>query len=205
VAHSEVRLHGGRPADKPSAPAHPISAKQTRSPLSEPPRTGVSYPAREPGFSALARGTPHSAPGAFEGLPARYWAVMKFIHDEGELTWLNNNPENRLPLGFAGRARRNARPAFFPAPAPRFSLRPCARRIPISAKQTRAARFPQHAISATCPPSQPPPPAARISVLRTVVGLSDRYQSQLLSMEAALCAGDISLFSLPYQHSSLRR
>ena len=154
AAHSEVRLHGGRPADKPSAPAHPISAKQTRSPLSQPPRTGVSYPAREPGFSALARGTPHSAPGAFEGLPARYWAVMKFIHDEGELTWLNNNPENRLPLGFAGRARRNARPAFFPAPAPRFSLRPCARRIPISAKQTRAARFSQHAISATCPPKE---------------------------------------------------
>src|SRR5437870_1084011 len=49
------------------------------------------------------------------------------------------------------------------------------------------------------------PPAARISVLRTVVGLSDRCQSQLLSLEAALCAGDTSLFSLPYQHSSLRR
>src|SRR3989442_13006549 len=63
-----------------------------------------------------------------------------------------------------------------------------------------------HAISATCPPWQPcPPPAARISVLRTVVGLSDKYQSQLLSMEAALCTGDISLFSLRYQHSSLHR
>src|SRR5438552_10901976 len=107
-------------------PYTPVSAKQTRSPLSEPLVPGASYSAREPGFSALAPGTRHSAPGAFKGLPARYWAVMKFIHDEGELMWLNNNPENRLPLGFAGRARRNARPAFFPAAAPRFSLRPCA-------------------------------------------------------------------------------
>src|SRR5437867_1723715 len=63
-----------------------------------------------------------------------------------------------------------------------------------------------HAISATCPRWQPrPPPAARISVLRTVVGLSDIYQSHLLSMEAALCAGDISLFSPQYQRWSLCR
>ena len=57
-------------------------------------------------------------------------------------------------MGFAGRARRNARPAVFPAPTAPIPLRPCARRIPISAKQTRAARFSQHAISATCPPKE---------------------------------------------------
>src|SRR2546426_1492715 len=51
------------------------------------PKRAPSYPAfcTPPASRASAPGTRHSAPGAFEGLPARYWPVMKFIHDEGEL------------------------------------------------------------------------------------------------------------------------
>src|SRR5206468_6475896 len=98
-------------------------------------------PAREPGFSALAPGTRHSAPGAFEGLPARYWAVMKFIHDEGELMWLNNTPENTLPLGFAGRARRNARPAFFLHRLPRSRSDHALAAYPFLPNKLASARF----------------------------------------------------------------
>ena len=81
------------------------------------PKRAPSYPAfgtrPRDGLQRLGAGTRHSAPGAFEGLPARYWAVMKFIHDEGELTWLNSS--RRIPSHWASRVGRAATldPRFF--------------------------------------------------------------------------------------------
>jgi len=65
-----------------------------------------SYPAFRTPPASRASAPWRRAPGTqhrrFRGVPTRCWAVMKFIHDEAELTWLNNTPENTPPIGFRG-------------------------------------------------------------------------------------------------------